>query len=101
MKIKKNDVVKIITGKYKGQQGRVIKVIKEKNRVVVEGVNSVKKHTRPTQDNPQGGIVEKETSIHYSNVLFMEKDISVRIGYKLLDNGKKVRFSKKTGNTID
>tara|TARA_Y100000590_G_scaffold175763_1_gene200826 strand:+ start:890 stop:1195 length:306 start_codon:yes stop_codon:yes gene_type:complete len=101
MKIKKNDVVKIITGKYKGQQGRVIKVIKEKNRVVVEGVNSVKKHTRPTQDNPQGGIVEKEASIHYSNVLFMEKDIPVRIGYKLLDNGKKVRFSKKTGNTID
>ena len=101
MKIKKNDVVKIITGKYKGQQGRVIKVIKEKNRGVVEGANSVKKHTRPTQDNPQGGIVEKEASIHYSNVLFMEKDIPVRIGYKLLDNGKKVRFSKKTGNTID
>lgn len=101
MKIKKNDVVKIITGKYKGQQGRVIKVIKEKNRVIVEGVNSVKKHTRPTQENPQGGIVEKEASIHYSNVLFMEKDTPVRIGYKLLDNGKKVRFSKKTGNTID
>ena len=101
MKIKKNDIVKVITGKYKGQQGRVIKVIKDKNRVVVEGVNNVKKHTRPSQENPQGGVVEKEASIHYSNVLFMEKDIPVRIGYKLLDNGKKVRFSKKTGNTID
>ena len=101
MKIKKNDTVKIIMGKYKGQQGRVIKVIKDKNRVVVEGINNVKKHTRPSQENPQGGIVEKEASIHYSNVLFMEKDTPVRIGYKLLDNGKKVRFSKKTGNTID
>ena len=101
MKIKKNDTVKIITGKYKGQQGRVIKVIKDKNRVVVEGINNVKKHTRPSQENPQGGIDEKEASIHYSNVLFMEKDAPVRIGYKLLDNGKKVRFSKKTGNTID
>ena len=101
MKIKKNDTVKIIMGKYKGQQGRVIKVIKDKNRVVVEGINNVKKHTRPSQENPQGGIVEKEASIHYSNVLFMEKDTPVRIGYKLLDNGKKVRFSKSTGKIID
>ena len=101
MKIKKNDIVKIITGKYKGQQGRVIKVIKDRDRVVVEGINNVKKHTRPSQENPQGGVMEKEASIHCSNVLFMEKDTPVKIGYKLLDNGKKVRFSKKTGNTID
>ena len=101
MKIKKNDIVKVITGKYKGQKGRVIKIIKDKNRVVVEGINNVKKHTKPSQENPQGGIIEKEASIHCSNVLFMEKDIPIRIGYKLLDNGKKVRFSKKTGNTID
>ena len=101
MKLKKNDIVKVITGKYKGQKGRVIKIIKDKNRVVVEGINNVKKHTKPSQENPQGGIIEKEASIHCSNVLFMEKDIPIRIGYKLLDNGKKVRFSKKTGNTID
>ena len=101
MKIKKNDIVKVITGKYKGQKGRVIKIIKDKNRVIVEGINNVKKHTKPSQENPQGGIIEKEASIHCSNVLFMEKDIPIRIGYKLLDNGKKVRFSKKTGNTID
>ena len=101
MKLKKNDIVKVITGKYKGQKGRVIKIIKDKNRVVVEGINNIKKHTKPSQENPQGGIIEKEASIHCSNVLFMEKDIPIRIGYKLLDNGKKVRFSKKTGNTID
>ena len=101
MKLKKNDIVKVITGKYKGQKGRVIKIIKDKNRVVVEGINNIKKHTKPSQENPQGGIIEKEASIHCSNVLFMEKDFPIRIGYKLLDNGKKVRFSKKTGNTID
>ena len=101
MKIKKNDVVKIITGKYKGQQGRVIKVIKEKNRVVVEGVNSVKKHTRPTQDNPQGGIVEKEASIHRSNVVVLRNNKPTKISYKVLESGKKVRYSNKLKGNID
>ena len=101
MKIKKNDTVKIITGKYKGQQGRVIKVIKDKNRVVVEGINNVKKHTRPSQENPQGGVMKKETSIHSSNILYVENGSPVKIGYKILDNGSKVRYSKKTNNILD
>ena len=63
MKFKKNDVVQVITGKYKGQQGRIIKVYPGKDRVIVEGVNIINKHERPTQENPQGGIMKKETSI--------------------------------------
>ena len=101
MKLKKNDVVKVITGKYKGQEGRIIKVLPNKDRVIVEGINIIKKHERPTQENPQGGIMKKETSIHYSNVLFVENGEPVKIGFKILDNGSKVRYSKKTNNIID
>ena len=72
MKLKKNDIVQVITGKYKGQKGRIIKVLLDKNRIIVEGINIIKKHERPTQENPQGGIMKKETSIHSSNVLFVE-----------------------------
>ena len=101
MKLKKNDTVQVITGKYKGQKGRVIKVLLDKNRVIVEGINIIKKHERPTQENPQGGIMKKETSIHVSNVLYIENGTPVRIGYKILDNGSKVRYSKKTNNILD
>ena len=101
MKLKKNDTVQVMTGKYKGQQGRVIKVLTNKNRVIVEGINMIKKHERPTQENPQGGIMQKEASINYSNVLYVENGSPVKIGYKILDNGSKVRFSKKTNNILD
>ena len=101
MKLKKDDIVQVITGKYKGQQGRIIKVHPNKNRVIVEGINIIKKHERPTQENPQGGIMKKETSISSSNVLYVENGAPVKIGYKILDNGSKVRISKKTNNILD
>ena len=74
MKIKKGDTVQIITGKDKGKSGRIIKVHTEKQRVVVEGLNMVSKHQRPTQENPQGGIVQTEASIHHSNVMLVDKN---------------------------
>ena len=101
MKFKKDDMVQVITGKYKGQQGRIIKVYPGKDRVLIEGINIINKHERPTQENPQGGISKKETSIHSSNILYLESGVPVKLGYKILDNGSKVRFSKKTNNILD
>ena len=101
MNIKKDDIVKIITGKDKGKTGRVIKVIPSRDRLIVEGLNLMKKHQRPTQDNQQGGIVEKEASIHRSNVMLMRNNKPTRISYKILDNGKKVRYSNKLKGNID
>jgi large subunit ribosomal protein L24 len=101
MKIKKGDVVKVMTGADKGKTGRVIKVLRTRDRLMVEGVNLVKKHTRPTQENPQGGIVEKESTIHISNVQLFVNGEATRVGYKTLDDGKKVRISKSTGEVID
>jgi large subunit ribosomal protein L24 len=101
MKIKKNDTVQVISGTDKGKTGRVIKVYPDRERVVVEGINNVKRHMRPTQDNPQGGIMEKEASIHVSNVMLMVGGKATRVGYKILEDGKKVRYSKKTGDIVD
>ncbi|MDP6853352.1 MAG: 50S ribosomal protein L24 [Candidatus Marinimicrobia bacterium] len=101
MKIKKGDIVKVITGSDSGKQGRVIKVFLDKDRVVVEGVNIVKKHARPTQDNPQGGIIEKEASIHISNLMLVAGDSPTRVGYKTLDDGRKVKIAKSTGEVIN
>ena len=100
-KIKKGDNVKVITGSYKGQSGRVIKVLTTKNRFIVEGINKAKKHIRPSQENQQGGIVEKELSIHSSNLMLMHKSKPIKIGFKFLKNNKKVRTNRKTGDTID
>ena len=101
MKIKQGDIVQIISGSYIGKQGRVLKVINVNNRLVVEGINMLKKHMRPSQDNPQGSIIEKEGSIHVSNVKLINSGQVTRVGYKILDDGKKVRISKKTGKVID
>ena len=101
MKIKKGDTIHVITGNDAGKSGRVIKVYPNANRIVVEGVNIVKKHARPTQDNPQGGIIEKEASIHVSNIMLVVSGIPTRIGFKSLDNGKKVKFAKNTGEVIN
>jgi len=100
-KIKKEDTVEIISGAYKGQTGRVIKIFTSKDRAIVEGINKAKKHMRPTQENPQGGIVEKELSIHLSNLSLVHKGKKVKVGFKMLENGKKVRINKLNGSTID
>ena len=101
MKIKKGDTVQVTTGNDAGKTGRVIKVYLDKDRVVVEGVNIVKKHARPTQDNPQGGIIEKESSIHISNIMLVVGGKPTRVGLKSLENGKKVKFAKSTGEVIN
>ena len=101
MKIKKGDIVQVISGSYSGKEGRVLKVLNSKNRLIVEGINMLKKHMRPNQENQQGAIVEKEGSIHISNVKLINSGKATRVGYKILDDGKKVRISKKTGKVID
>ena len=101
MKIIKGDTVQVITGNDTGKTGRVIKVFPDKNKIVVEGIAIVKKHARPTQDNPQGGILEKESAIHISNVMLVAGGKVTRIGYKSLDDGRKVKIAKKTGEVIN
>lgn len=98
MKIRKGDTVKVIAGSYKdkGKIGKVLKVFPDKNRIIVEGVHLVKRHMRPTQKLPQGGIIEKEAPIHVSNVMYYltKFNTTTRIGYKYLDDGSKVRYCK-------
>ena len=99
-KIKKGDNVKVIAGKDVGAEGKVLAVDKENGRVLVEGVNKIKKHTKPSMANQNGGIVEKEAYIDASNVMFVHKGKATRIGFKV-ENGKKVRFAKSTGEVVD
>ena len=99
-KIKKGDTVKVIAGKDKDKEGKVIAVDTKNHRVLVEGVNMVTKHTKPSAANQQGGIVETEAYIAVSNVMYLHKGQPTRIGFKM-DGDKKVRFSKKTGDVID
>ena len=102
LKIKKGDKVIVISGKNKGTIGEVLKIFPEKNRAMVRGVNIVKKHTEPTQNDP-GGIKEKEGTINISNIAFLEesKNKPTRVGFKFLEDGRKVRFSKLTGEVLD
>lgn len=99
-KIKKGDTVKVIAGKDKDKEGKVIAVDTNNHRVLVEGVNMVTKHTKPSAANQQGGIVETEAYIAVSNVMYLHKGQPTRIGFKM-DGDKKVRFAKKTGDVID
>ena len=101
--VKKDDTVFVITGKDKGKKGRVIAAYPRENRVLVEGVNLVKKHAKPSQDNPQGGILTQEAPIHVSNVMLVDPKSGkpTRVGYKVLENGNKVRVAKKSGEIID
>ena len=100
LKIKTGDTVKVIAGDHKGEQGNVTKVFIEKNKAIVEGVNMIKKHTKPSAQSPQGGIVEKEAPIHISNLsLLTAKGEETRVGYRK-EEGKKVRFSKKSNEVI-
>jgi len=101
MKIKKGDTVQVISGADSGKTGRVIKVYLDTDKVVVEGMNMVKKHTRPTQDNPQGGIIEKEASIHVSNIMLIVSGKPTRVGFKILENGKKVKVAKSNGEVLN
>ena len=100
IKIKTGDNVEVITGNNKGSEGKVLKIVSDKNRLLVEGVNMVKKHMKPNAQNPQGGIVEKEAFIHVSNVsLLTSSGETTKVGYRIDDN-KKVRFSKKSNEVI-
>jgi large subunit ribosomal protein L24 len=100
--IKKGDTVMVTTGNSKGQQGRVLMVDKEKSRAIVEGVNMVSKHTKPNNDNPQGGIIRKEASIHISNLMVIDgSGKATRIGRKVDEKTNKLmRYSKKSGEVI-
>ena len=100
MKIIKGDSVRIMTGSDKGREGRVLKSYPVKNKILIEGINIVKKHVRPSQDNPQGGITEKEMPVNISNVALLVNGEPTKVGYKILDDNKKVRISKKTGEVI-
>jgi len=96
MLIKKGMQVRVISGAHKGQEGKVLFASPKNQRVVVEGVNFIKKSIRPSQENPSGGIVEKEASLHVSNVLVLQGGNISRLGYKILEDGSKVRILKKT-----
>ncbi|WP_405292078.1 50S ribosomal protein L24 [Algibacter sp. Ld11] len=100
LKIKTGDTVRVIAGDHKGSEGTVQKVLIEKNKAIVEGVNMVKKHTKPSAQNPQGGIVEKEAAIHISNLsLLTSKGEATRVGFRV-EGDKKVRFSLKSNEVI-
>ncbi|MEC2075501.1 50S ribosomal protein L24 [Metabacillus fastidiosus] len=102
MHVKKGDKVMVISGKDKGKQGVILAAFPKQDRVLVEGVNIVKKHSKPSQVNPQGGIVSQEAPIHVSNVMPLDPKSGepTRVGYKVVD-GKKVRVAKKSGETLD
>jgi large subunit ribosomal protein L24 len=104
MKVQKGDLVEVITGKDGGKRGRVLRVDRDRERIVVEGVNMIKRHTRPNPNRRiQGGIVEREAPLHVSNVMVVSPDSGrrTRIGYKVLDDGRKVRVAKVDGAILD
>jgi large subunit ribosomal protein L24 len=100
--IKKGDQVIVISGEYKGQHGRVLEVDRDKEKAIVEGVNMVSKHTKPNSQNPQGGIIKKEAPIHISNLNLVDPSggDATRVGRKINDKNKVVRYSKKSGEEI-
>ena len=100
MKIKKGDLVKVIAGKDKDKEGKVLVVNKEKNTLIVEGINMISKHTKPNAANQNGGIVKQEGPIDASNVMYIHKGKATRVGFKV-DGDKKVRIAKSTGEVID
>jgi large subunit ribosomal protein L24 len=101
LKIKSGDTVKVIAGDHKGSEGKVLRVYREKNKAVVEGVNMVSKHTKPSAKNPQGGIVKKEAAIHISNIALIDPKTksATRVGVKV-EGDKKVRVSKKSNQVL-
>ena len=102
LKIKKGDKVVVLTGRDKGKSGEVLRVQRAENRVIVQGVNMMKRHTAPRPGEP-GGIVEREAAIHVSNVAHIDPKSQqpTRVGYRFLDDGRKVRFAKRSGEILD
>ena len=100
LKIKKGDTVKVITGKDKDKEGKVLSVDVKNGKVLVEGVNMITKHAKPSAANQNGGIIQKEAPIDISNVMYLHKGKVTRVGFKM-DGDKKVRFAKTTGEVID
>jgi large subunit ribosomal protein L24 len=100
--VKKGDSVVVISGNYKGQKGRILEVNREKERAIVEGINMIKKHTKPNAAHPQGGIIEKEAPVHISNLMITDPKTGkpTRIGRRLNAKGKLVRYAKKSGEEI-
>jgi large subunit ribosomal protein L24 len=104
MRIRKNDVVEVITGRDKGKRGKVLVVLPEKGRVLVQGVNFIKRHTRPNpQKNIKGGIAEREAPLHVSNVMIVspDDDKRTRIGSKVMPDGRKARIGRRSGEVLD
>ena len=99
-KIKKGDTVKVIAGKDNGKEGKVVSVDQKAGKVVVEGINMITKHAKPSQANPNGGIIQKEAAIDASNVMLVHEGKATRVGFAVQD-GKKVRVAKATGKVID
>ena len=101
LKIKSGDVVKVIAGDHKGSEGKVLRVIRDKNKAIVEGVNMVSKHTKPSAKNPQGGIVKKEAAMHISNLSLIDPKSkeATKVGFKV-EGDKKIRFSKKSNQVL-
>ena len=100
MKLRKGDTVEVITGKDKGRQGEIEHVFPKTNKVIVSGVNTASKHQRPTRANDQGGIIDKDMPIDASNVMLVHKGKKVRVGYKITDDGTKVRVARPSGEEI-
>ena len=101
-KIRKGDKVIVLSGRDKGKSGEVVKLVLKERRALVQGINAVKRHTKPSQTNP-GGIVDKELPIHLSNLAIIDPkdDKPTRVGFKRLEDGRKVRFAKRSGEVID
>ena len=101
MLLRKGMLVRVIKGNHKGSEGKLLYVYPKQNKAIVEGVNMVKHSIRPTQENPSGGFSEKEAPLNLSNLMVIQKGQVTRIGYKILDDGSKVRISLKTGQEIE
>ena len=100
MHVKKGMTVKVLSGNHKDAEGKVLNVFPKKQRLIIEGVNFRKRATRPSQENPSGGFIEREAAIHISNVMLVHNGQATRIGYKSLEDGTKVRVSKKSNEEI-
>ena len=102
-RLRQDDRVVVVAGRDKGRQGRILKVFREDNRVIVEGINVVRKHQSPTNKNPEGGIIEKEMPIHESNVMLWDDDAEAptRVRFQTDDEGKKARVTVKSGKVLD
>ena len=100
MKLKKGDTVEVITGKDKGKQGEIEHVYPKKNKIIVQGVNTASKHSKPSRANEQGGIIDKDMPIDASNVMLVHGGKKVRVGYKINDDGTKVRIARPSGEEI-